>query len=145
MAGTPTPNLGVTKRYSLYISGTKVGRDYLAMRSFNWSRTYAEWTEEYLGDSLEIPGQRCTGANGDFEVDELDAKYCNDIEQALADAERTGLRPDIKLVERTLSNSGTVSKVTFENIALKPAVSGAGKNEIVKRKYTWRSSVPKTE
>ncbi len=140
---TPTANLGVTKKVTIYVEDSNLGRDFVNMTSFSWEPKYVEGDDEYLGESEEEPWQRATGASGAFDIDERDADYCNRLEQALRDAERTGQKPKVRIVERTLSNSGTTSKMTFSNAVLKVKVATGGKNEKIKRSYTWRSSAPK--
>lgn len=141
----PTNNLGVTKRWVIYVEDSKLGRDYAKIKNATWKPKYVEWDDEYLGDGVEKPGQRCTGAIGSFETDESDAKYSNDIEQAIRNVERSGRTPKIVLVEETRSNTGTISKVFFRNATMQSEPSTPGKNEKVNRKYTWRSSPPETE
>ncbi len=140
---TPTKNLGTTKKISIYVENSKLGRDYVTMKSFSDKPIYVEGTDSYLGEPDEIPWQFCTGAEGSFEIDELDSDYCDTLEQSLRDVEATGQRPDIIIVKRTLSNSGTVSKMTYPNCVLKPDTSAGGRTEKAARKYTWKSSTPR--
>lgn len=140
---TPTTNLGVTKKYSIYVEGSKLGRDFLQLLNFQYKRQYAEGKDEFLGDSEEEQWQRCTGSEGSFEFLESDASYVDSIIQAIADAERVGQKPDILIVELTTSNVGTVSKLKFPKATLQLEGGASGKNEKVNRKATFKASAPK--
>lgn len=139
---TPIPNLGTSRRIKIYVEGKLIGRDFKQMKSFNANPTYAEGKDEYLGTDLEIPWQRCNGAQGDFEIEESDGDYINQLQFALLEAEREGQRPDVLIVEEIASNSGTFSKIEYPNSVLKPSTKVAGKNEKVMRAYTFTSSKP---
>lgn len=142
---TPTKNLGITKRISIYVEGSKLGRDFVNMKSFSDKPTYVEGTDSYLGQDDEIPWQIPIGGSGSFEIDESDSDYCEALEQALQDAEAAGQRPDIVITKQTFNNSGVVSKIKYKNVTLQPDTSAGGRTEKVARKYTWRSSRPKRD
>lgn len=140
---TPNKNLGTSKRISIYVEGSKLGRDYVNMKSFSDKPTYVEGTDSYIGQDDERPWQMPIGGSGAFEIDESDSDYCETLEQALQDAEAAGQQPNVTITKQTFNNSGTVSKIKYVNVTLQPDTSAGGRTDKAARKYTWRSSRPK--
>lgn len=140
---TPTKNLGLTKRISIYVEGSKLGRDFVNMKSFNDRPVYVEGEDSYLGQPDQEPWQIPVSSTGDFEIDESDSDYAAKLEQSIQDAEAAGQKPKIVITKQTFDNGGTTSKVRYEGVTLQPATSAGGRTEKVTRKYTWRSKRPK--
>jgi hypothetical protein len=140
---TPTKNLGVTKKVSIYVEGSKLGRDFVNMKSFQHKTTYVEGTDSYIGQDTEEPWQYPIGGVGSFEVDESDSDYCESLEQALQDAEAAGQKPKVVIAVQTFNNGGTTSKLKYEGVTLQADLGAGGRTEKVTRKYSWRSKRPK--
>lgn len=139
---TPNVNLGTGKRVSIYVEKTKIGRDYTRMKSFMDKPTYVEGTDSYLGQTDERPWQIVTGSEGSFEIDELDAAHADELDLALQEAEANGQKPDVVITKQTFGNDGTVSKVKYVGVVLKPDTGAGGRTEKATRKYTWRAQRP---
>lgn len=140
---TPNKNLGTTKKIAIYVEGSKLGRDFAAIKNFTDKTTYVEGVDSYLGEEDEIPWQIPVGATGSFEQDELDAKYVDDLMQAIRDVETSGKRPDIVITRTTYGNDGTTSKVKWVNVTIQDEANAPGRTEKAGRKFTWRSSKPR--
>lgn len=140
---TPNANLGKEKRISIYIEGSKIGRDFTRMKSFSDKTTFVQGTDSYLGREDERPWQIPTGGEGSFEIDELDAQHADELDLALQDVEATGRQPDVVITKQTFSNSGTVSKIKYVNCTLTPDYGAGGRTEKATRKYSFRSSRPR--
>lgn len=140
-----TANLGRQVTVSVYVEDRKAAV-FKNLKAWNWSKTYYSGEDEYLGDASPKPWQVPKGAEGGGSIEEDDAAATNALMQALADAELTGQRPKVVLVERTTSSSGgPLAKVTFPDATITLDSSSPSKGERKVRALKFRSAVPKEE
>jgi hypothetical protein len=140
------PNLGLTTRISIYVEGSKLGRDYTEVLDWTAKTEYYEGTKEVLGSSANSAWQAPKGASGSFNFLESDAQYCGKIEAAIRQLELTGQRPSITIVELVNSTTGTTAKATYEKCVLKFSKAAPSRGAERKRSVEWRTgSIEKNE
>lgn len=129
--------LGANEYVDLYIENKKAGGDFKLVKKASRKHNFYEGEDEYLGDGPVTPWQRYKNSEGQFEIDDRDTVATMAIEDAILQADMTGQSPDIKLVYRTMTNGGAISKEEFSDVVLKPSKDVGGKGERVTRSYDW--------
>lgn len=136
--GEPLKNIGRNVKIFVYVEGTKLGRDFKNITKWNVNHEYYEGDDEHLGRGPVRPWKVYKKSTFSFEFEEDNASTCHAVIQSIDDSESNGTRPDVKVVELTENNDGTVSKAVYEFCVIKFSKDASSKGE--KIRYTCTGS-----